>query len=269
MQQPSRIIRRWPGRILATLGGWLVAGWLGGLVGLVLGAVLDLWVRLTQVIGLVWSGCGLAARQRLFLGATAMAMGHVAKRDGRVSEAEIAAARRVLAELPLDERGRRRAITVFERGKAPDAPLRTVLTLLRGVGRRQPEELARFLEFQLRVALADSGRLDRPRERLLRRIWAYVGVSRADLESRLEALRRGRVQRGVRPTLDHAYRLLGVRRGASADEVRRAYRRAISRSHPDRLLARGGSEEELAAAGERTRQIRAAYETIREARGGS
>ncbi|MBK1728983.1 co-chaperone DjlA [Halorhodospira halophila] len=268
MQQPYRIVRRWSGRILATLGGWLIAGWSGAVAGLAVGTLIDLWVRLTQVVGLVWSGCGLARTQRLFLGATALTMGHLAKSDGRVSEQEIAAARRVLGELPLDERGRRRAITIFNRGKAPDAPLRPVLGLLRLMGRNRPQELARFLEFQLRVALAD-GTLDKPRERLLRRVWRQVGVSQADLDARLAQLQRGKVRRGVRLTLDHAYRLLGLSRGASSDEVRQAYRRAISQSHPDRLISRGVSQAELEAAGERTRQIRAAYETIREARSSS
>ncbi|MFP4130248.1 MAG: co-chaperone DjlA [Halorhodospira sp.] len=266
MQQPYRVIRRWAGRILATLGGWFIAGWGGAAVGLALGAALDLWRRLAQAVGPVWSGCGLAPRQRIFVGATMLAMGRLAKADGRVSEAEIAAARGVLHELPLDERGRRRAITVFTRGKAPDAPLGPVLVLMRAVGRSQPQALAQLLAYQLRVALADGG-LVPSRERLLRRIWAYVGVSRADLDARLAAQRRGG-QGGARPALGHAYRLLGVSRDATAEEVRKAYRRAISASHPDRLIARGCSQEELDAASERTRQLRAAYEAIREARGG-
>ncbi len=265
MPQAYRIIRRWLGRILAAVGGWLVAGWLGAIVGLVFGSAIDLWVRLTPIIGLVWSGCGLGFGQRLFLGATAMTMGHVAKRNGRVSEREIAAARRVFSELPLDQPGRRRAITVFHRGKEPDAPLRPVLWLMRGLRRRRPEALARFLGFQLRIALAD-GALDPTRERLLRRIWRRVGVSQEDLDARLAAAKKGRSEGAFYATLDHAYRVLGVSRNASAEEVRKAYRRAMSKSHPDRLIAQGGSEADVQAASERTRRIRAAYETIREAR---
>ncbi|MBK1726441.1 co-chaperone DjlA [Halorhodospira neutriphila] len=264
--QLNRWTRRWLGRLLGALAGGLAAGPIGVVVGFGVGALLDAWARLTGVVGLVWSGCGLAAQQRLFIGATALTMGRIAKRDGRVSEAEIAAARRVLAELPLDEPGRRRAITVFNRGKAPDAPLRPVLLLLRLIGRRHPEELARFLDFQLRVACAD-GAAHPGRDRLLRRVWRWAGVAEADLKARLEAYRQGQRQRTLRPTVEHACRLLGVSRNASAEQVRKAYRRAISRSHPDRLVARGVSERELEAASERTRQIRAAYEALCEARG--
>ena len=266
MHRSYRILRRWLGRILGALAGGLVLGAPGAAAGFLAGAVVDLWVRLTQVIGLVWSGCGLSAGQRLFLGATALTMGRLAKCDGRVSQREIAAAEQVLRELPLDARARRRAITIFHRGKQPDAPLRPVLALLRLVGRRRPEELARFLEFQLRVAQAD-GEPHRAQWRLLHWIWRRVGISRADFESRLRAGRPGGGAQGVQLTLDHAYRLLGVSRNASGEEVRKAYRRAISRSHPDRLIARGGSRSELEAASERTRRIRAAYDAIRRARG--
>ena len=45
-------------------------------------------------------------------------MGHVAKADGRVSEAEIAAARRVMAELRLNGAQIHAAIAHFTRGMA-------------------------------------------------------------------------------------------------------------------------------------------------------
>ena len=50
-------------------------------------------------------------------------MGHVAKADGRVSEAEIAAARKVMAELRLDGAQIHAAIAHFTRGKNPDFDL--------------------------------------------------------------------------------------------------------------------------------------------------
>ncbi|MCG5548323.1 co-chaperone DjlA [Halorhodospira halochloris] len=270
--QLYRIIQNWLGRILGALAGGLAAGplgialWLGIVLGFLAGYGVDVWARVTQVVGLVWSRCGLGFDQRVFIGTTAMTMGYVAKHDGRVSEAEISAARRVLNELPLDELGRKRAITVFNRGKDPGAPLRWILLMLRAVGRRRPEELARFLDFQLRVAAAD-GLPDAGREKLLRWVWRHVGVSGVDLDARLDGMRRGKLNRTVRPTIDHAYKLLGVSRNASSEQVRKAYRRAISKSHPDRMVGNGHSEQEIEEASEKTRQIRAAYEAIREVRG--
>src|SRR5712692_4357677 len=51
------------------------------------------------------------------------------------------------------------------------------------------------------------------------------------------------------------YRVLGVERSASADEIRRAYRRLARRHHPD---VNPGNKE----AGEKFKEITAAYEVL-------
>src|SRR6478735_22585 len=53
-----------------------------------------------------------------FFKATFEVMGHVAKSDGRVSEAEIAAARQVMSELRLNGAQIHAAIAHFTRGKS-------------------------------------------------------------------------------------------------------------------------------------------------------
>jgi DnaJ like chaperone protein len=53
----------------------------------------------------------------------------------------------------------------------------------------------------------------------------------------------------------------------SDEEVVKAYRRQMSRHHPDKLKANGLPPSMLERAKERTQQIQAAYEVIRERRG--
>ena len=67
--------------------------------------------------------------------------------------------------------------------------------------------------------------------------------------------------------LAEAYRVLGVDSGASVAEVTQAYRRLMSQNHPDKLVAKGLPESMMRVAQERTAQIKAAYETIRDSRG--
>jgi hypothetical protein len=54
-------------------------------------------------------------------------------------------------------------------------------------------------------------------------------------------------------TEDRAYRVLGIRRGASSEELHDAYRRLVKQTHPDRP---GGSAE-------RFKEVQEAYETLR------
>lgn len=60
--------------------------------------------------------------------------------------------------------------------------------------------------------------------------------------------------------------MLGVTREASDAEVTKAYRRLMNQNHPDKLVARGLPESMMKVAEEKTRQVRAAYEVLREAR---
>ncbi len=84
-------------------------------------------------------------------------MGHVAKSDGRVSEAEIDAARRLMQELRLGPRDIGVAIECYRAGKSAafDAGLR-VEQLREACGLRY-DLLRAFMELQLRAALAGNG----------------------------------------------------------------------------------------------------------------
>ena len=53
----------------------------------------------------------------------------------------------------------------------------------------------------------------------------------------------------------------------SDEQIVKAYRRQMSRHHPDKLQANGLPDSMLERAKERTQQIQAAYEAIRERRG--
>ena len=64
-----------------------------------------------------------------------------------------------------------------------------------------------------------------------------------------------------------AYSLLEASAQMSDEDVVKAYRRQMSRHHPDKLRANGLPQSMLERAKERTQQIQAAYELIRERRG--
>ena len=68
-------------------------------------------------------------------------------------------------------------------------------------------------------------------------------------------------------SLAEAYSVLDVESTASNDEVVKAYRRQMSRHHPDKLKANGLPESMLEHAKQRTQQIIEAYEAIKSSRG--
>ena len=78
---------------------------------------------------------------------------------------------------------------------------------------------------------------------------------------------RGPTTSGTRMSLSEAYEVLGVLPGARMPEITKAYRRQLSRHHPDKLKANGLPESMLAHAQQQTQLIIEAFNIIRESRG--
>lgn len=265
IRKPS--LNRWWGRLGGTAAGAAVSGSAGALAGFVLGRTVDLGLLLTPFRSNRWRAVSRSPAERDFLATLFACAGELAKADGRVSEREIAAARSIMDELGLDGKGRRLAIDVFSRAKRGRFPRRRMLLRLHRRLAHSRERQRRFLRYLVRIASAD-GLPEPPQYRLLRDLAAQLGLDAEVVDTLLRRYRERRptARTGVQ-SLAEAYRILAIAEAVSDGEVRAAYRRLISRHHPDRIEARGGPAAEVRAAAERTREIRSAYEVIRQLRG--
>lgn len=252
----------WWGLLLGGAFGYL----LGGPIGAMLGAAM----------GRSFSGTGTvesagSARERIqlaFFAAVFGVMGHVAKADGRVTENEIALANQVMDQLGLDGRQRTAARALFNEGKRPQFPLDDVLDQLRSECGRATNVIRMFMEIQIQAAAAD-GRIHAEEGRILLHVAARLGLSRADyleLERLIASGIHARAGTDSGMSLEDAYATLGASPDASDAEVKRRYRRQMSRHHPDKLASKGLPEEMMRAATERTQQIKAAWDTVRKDR---
>jgi DnaJ like chaperone protein len=263
----------WQGKALGALIGVVAAGPVGAVFGTFIGHLFDVQA---QSAGDEASDDGAPPAsptqvQEAFFRATFQAMGHLAKADGRVSEDEIRAARAMMSEFRLGEREVQLAIELFTQGKARDFPLEPLLRELRRVCRQRPDLCRMFVQIQLQTALWGASLNPAGRE-VLGRICAALGISAYEVVQMEALLRMQQAARRpeVRPTVDRvaeAYEVLGVARTASDAQVTKSYRRLMSQNHPDKLVAKGLPESMMKVAEEKTRQIRAAYELLREARG--
>ena len=109
---------------------------------------------------------------------------------------------------------------------------------------------------------------------MLVRVAVRLGLTEADvaqLESLLRAATSGAAGgppgRPPQDRLADAYVALGVSADAAPADIKRAYRKLISKNHPDKLAARGLPESMRAVAEERSREINAAYDLIKSSRG--
>ncbi len=195
-------------------------------------------------------------------------MGHLAKSDGRVSEDEIRAARLIMHRLGLSPAQVRRAIGWFDDGKKPGFPLVQTVREVRRVSGRSPGKRTLFLRLLLDVVLAKDS-LRRAERAMLWRICTELDIGRVEL-AQLEAMIRA--QKGFKrsPAGDAdaarvrgAYRALGVSPEASNDDIKKAYRRLMNRNHPDKIAGNNPSDDDIARAERRTREVRGAYEMLK------
>jgi DnaJ like chaperone protein len=253
----------------------------GAIIGLILGHFYD-----QSVSGVRRSrgGAGVLEIGERFFTTTFEVMGHVAKADGRVSEEEIAAARKVMAELRLNGAQIHAAIHHFSRGKSSEFDLESTMQQFVDTCAHRPDLMRVFLEVQVRACL-EGVDMQGAGGVAVQKVADLLDVSRIELAHIVQVLRLRREQfkagagagprngggNGAPPRsaaqLNAAYQILEVDPKAANEEVAKAYRRQLSKHHPDKLKANGLPESMLEHAKQRTQQIIEAYEAIKSARG--
>ena len=278
----------WFGKILGGAIGYALGGPLGALVGAALGHNLDRSSRSgrshhgrpdpdlldsADPADFLEASDALDPRERTqtaFFIATFSVMGHLAKADGLVTRDEIRLASQVMDEMQLTGARREAARRLFREGRTQDFPLGEILDQLRRECRYSRHLVMMFVEILMHAAFAD-GELHAQERALLEAICARLRLPDGELD-RLEAMLRaerhargGKASDALSP--GDAYAILGVEETCSDAELKRAYRRMMNRHHPDKLVAKGLPEEMMRIATEKTREIKAAYDRLKKARG--
>lgn len=282
------------GKIIGVFLGWKVGGFFGAIAGLILGSIAD---KKLYELGSVSSSFfkKKTTRQDLFMQTTFAVLGHLSKSKGRVTEEDIQLANQLMIQLKLDDAGRKLAQDAFRRGKESDFPIRQVIREFRiGCGQRA-DLLRMFLQVQVQAAFADSELHENEKE-VLYVIAEELGLSRMQFEQMIamemaaraftqggfyqqyqqssyqggyqyQQQNSGSYQHASGPTLNDAYKVLGVTESYEQNTVKRAYRRLMNEHHPDKLVAKGLPPEMMEMAKEKTQQIQAAYDLICKAKG--
>lgn len=258
----------WLGKIIGAVIGWLFFRHpLGALFGAAVGHLID-----SGAFGLRPLGDSGAARG--FIEPLFALLGALSKADGRVSEAEIAAVETLMLRMRLDPLQRRMAIAAFNAGKQPGFAVRGPIAELRAwtQGRRDHAYILIDLVLDL---VGVEGAPAAAKLALLRQFAAALRIDERELLA-LAAMKgqawampgdRGYAPppRGSTGAAPDPYLVLGVARDAGEREIKHAWRKLMSEHHPDKL---GDVPESLRQrAEERAREINAAYERLKSARG--
>jgi len=251
--------------VIGAILGVLFGGPFGLLFGAFMGYVVS-WALRQSILG------GLRVVQSDLIDTTFSVMGAVCKADHVVTRDEINTVEQIFTMLRLKAEQREQAKAAFNRGKQPDFDLDAAVDRFAEISHRRAPLLQLFLQLQY-MAIAADGRVDPAEHEMLVRIARRLGLGERDvaqLEALLRAAAGGPSAPGAEPGGDRladAYAALGISPEATPAEIKRAYRKLISQNHPDKLAARGLPESMRAVAEERSRELNAAYDLIKSARG--
>jgi DnaJ-class molecular chaperone with C-terminal Zn finger domain len=115
-----------------------------------------------------------------------------------------------------------------------------------------------LLHFLVLIAQAD-GNVATEEVNALKEITRYLQMSQEDLDSMLN------LRSGSTGNIDNAYKVLGITKDATDDEVKAAYRKMALKHHPDRVATLGDDMKK--AAEKKFQEINAAKDLIYKARG--
>ncbi len=247
----------------------------GGAIGMAIGGPIGALIGVALGYGLGSGGddggpeSEQERKQAVFFTTSFVTLGYVAKADGRVSDEEIGFVTQLMKEIELDSEEREFASNLFREGKNLDSSSRNDLLMQFCLEYSDDPDMSNFLIWiLLHVAYAD-GRIDTRERDTIRSIAFKIDFSLKkidELEAEIRDAGQGPSPHSGGSNLEDSYKVLGVPRNASDNEVKRAYHTLMKDYHPDVLASKGLPEEMMRFATQRTQEFSRAYDRIRQAR---
>lgn len=246
----------------------LVGAIFGNIQGALLGGIIGYFVTKAVKRSVIGS---LHVAQAKLIDSTFAIMGALCKADSVITRDELNVVEKIFRMLNLSGEQRQQAKKAFNYGKQAAFDLDSAVDQFAQLSRGRGPLLQLFLQLQC-MAVAADGQVHPAEHAMLVRIARRLGLRETDV-SQLEALLRASTSGQSRSAaaapdsrLADAYTALGITRDATGAEVKRAYRKLISKNHPDKLASRGLPDSMRPVAEERSRVINSAYDLIKESR---
>ncbi|NQZ56307.1 MAG: TerB family tellurite resistance protein [Lentisphaeraceae bacterium] len=192
-------------------------------------------------------------RQQILFHNTFSMFAKLAKANGAVTQVEVDTIQKFMIQhLNLNQESRRQATRIFNASKKDDVPFASLSKEFGLAFQHDLQMRAMLFEMLLAVALSD-GSLHPEEDRLLQIALNDLLLDRQAYES---------IRRDCLPNLDPLYKVLNCSPTCTNDELKKAYRQASKKFHPDSLAASQVSDEIRQLAEAQFKDITEAYKKL-------
>lgn len=243
------------GKIIGGAAGFALGGPLGALLGAIAGHAVD--VRRDQAEEPEQQSLDdrSATKQIAFTIAVIVLGAKMAKADGIVSRAEVAAFKEVFR---VPDHELKNVARVFDQAKSDPAGFEPYAKQIARMFRKDHPVLEELLDGLFHIAKAD-GRVHDAEVAFLKSVALLFGFTEGDF-ARIRESHLG-------PDKADPYTVLGINRTASNEEIKLAWRKLVRDNHPDKLMAQGLPVEFIELATQKLATINAAYDKVAKERG--
>lgn len=257
-------------KIVGGLTGFFIYNFVGLILGVVIGAIFDSRRGFKRYI----NRAPVGEQQQVFFNTLFLLLGRLAKSDGLVTPEEIRLASHVMDNMSLMGESRKQAIELFNQGKNASFELTELLDDFQNIVGAQSGLRYALVELLLASAYADDNFSEQEKV-FTAQVCALLDIevgkfqrihARIEQQARFRQYRQNHQQTSEKKLLTAAYGTIGVNAEMSDDEIKKAYRKLMSKNHPDKLMSQGVPEEMVEFAKQRTQEIQSAYELIKKTR---
>lgn len=269
------------GKILGAIIGLLSGiGFWGLFIGIIIGYIADKITNQNEY------SLNKKQQKELFFRTIFQVMGHLTKSKGMITNHDIKMASFIMKKMKLSNQDCIIAKESFREGKKIDYPLRKNLRKIRSSNLWKSDLIKIFLEIQIQAALVD-GSLHPNEKNILYIIVEELGISFTQFNYLLQILEKSKMNTNNyqswwnnssnsqekekyfykknqnKFTLLDACNILGVKTNDDFFTIKRAYKKLMSKNHPDKVLSQGYSSKMIEIAKEKTQKIQSAYNFIK------
>ena len=235
------------GKIIGGATGFAFGGPLGALLGGVAGHALDKIKTKRKLPE------ETALKQIGFTIGVIVLSAKMAKADGKVTEDEIKAFKE---KINVPDNEIKNVAKLWDQAKKTTDGFEVYAKQISDLLGRNSSVLEELLNLLITIAQAD-GKITIPEIKYLKKVGDIFGFSNADFE---------RIYSSKSGVYTDPYKILGVSRNATVQEIKRKWKQLAINHHPDRLISQGVPEDLIQKSTSRLKEINNAWDTIQNQR---